>query len=45
MFSPAPEYRPATNLVKETIEELPEREQNMDNTNDYDEDEMIENAK
>lgn len=31
-------------MIKETIEELPEREQNCENTNDFSEQEMRENA-
>ena len=46
-ISPSRQFnRPATNLVhpSDTIQELPEKEQNMDNTNDYSEDEIRENA-
>ena len=47
VISPSRQFnRPATNLVhpSDTIQELPEKEQNMDNTDDFSEDEMHRNA-
>jgi hypothetical protein len=41
--SPYPFNRPATNIAKETIQELPEREHGFD-TNDYSEGEMKDHA-
>jgi len=41
--SPYPFNRPPTNIVKETIQELPEREHGFD-TNEYDQEEMKVNA-
>jgi hypothetical protein len=43
--SPYPNNRATTILAQEAIQELPEREGNLDNTNDYSELEMAENAR
>jgi len=44
MTSPYPFKRPPSNIAKETIQELPEREHGID-TNDFTQEEMKHNAK